>query len=56
MLAQIKESNYFNKLDCNSGLWPEKLETDSRLLITFIFCFNRMLFGIKSAPEHYQEN
>ena len=60
MLAQIKESNYFTKLDCNSGFWPEKLEPDSRLLITFItpfrrFCFNRMLFGIKSAPEHYQE-
>ena len=60
MLAQIKESKYFTKLDCNLGFWQEKLEPDSRLLTTFItpfgrFCFNRMPFGIKSAPEHYQK-
>ena len=60
MLAQIKESKYFTKLDCNSGFWQEKLDPDSRLLTTFItpfgrFCFNRMPFGIKSAPEHYQK-
>ena len=59
MLAQIKESKYLTKLDCNSGFWQEKLEPDSRLLTTFItpfgrFCFNCMPFGIKSAPEHYQ--
>ena len=34
MLAQVKESKYFNKLYCNSGFWPEKLEPDSRLLTT----------------------
>ena len=60
MLAQTKGSKYFTKLECNSGFWPEKLEPDSRLLTTFItqfgsFCFNRMPFGIKSAPEHYQK-
>ena len=60
LLAQISESKFFTKLDCNSGFWQEKLNPDSRLLTTFItpfgrFCFNRMPFGIKSAPEHYQK-
>ena len=60
LLAQISESKFFTKLDCNSGFWQEKLDPDSRLLTTFItpfgrFCFNQMPFGIKSAPEHYQK-
>ena len=60
MLAQISDSKIFTKLDCNSGFWQEKLDPNSRLLTTFItpfgrFCFNRMPFGIKSAPEHYQK-
>ena len=60
LLAQISESKFFTKLDCNSGFWQEKLDSDSRLLTTFItpferYCFNRMPFGIKSAPEHYQK-
>ena len=46
LLAQIKESKFFSKLDCNSVFWQEKLDPDSRLLTTFItpfgrFCFNR---------------
>ncbi len=60
LLAQVNESKYFTKLDCNSGFWQEKLDPNSRLLTTFItpfgrFCFNRMPFGIKSAPEHFQK-
>ena len=60
LLSQISESKIFSKLDCNSGFWQEKLDEQSRLLTTFItpvgrFCFNRMPFGIKTAPEHYQE-
>ena len=59
LLAQISESKFFTKLDCNYGFWQEKLDPDSRFLTTFItpfgrFCFNRMPFGIKSAPENYQ--
>jgi len=59
LLAQISELKFFTKLDCNCGFWQEKLYPDSRLLTTFItpfarFCFNRMPFGIKSAPKHYQ--
>ena len=60
LLSQISESKIFSKLDCNSGYWREKLDEQSRLLSTFItpfgrFCFNRMPFGIKTAPEHYQK-
>ncbi len=60
LLAQVNESKYFTKLNCNSGFWQEKLDPNSRLLTTFItpfgrFCFNRMPFGIKSAPEHFQK-
>ena len=60
LLAQISESKIFTKLDCNSGFWQEKLDEQSRLLTMFItpfgrFCFNRMPFGIKTAPEHYQK-
>ena len=59
LLAQINESKFFSKLDCNSGFWQAQIDPDSRLLTTFEtpfcrFCFNRMPFGIKSAPEHYQ--
>lgn len=32
LLADIRGSNYFTKLDCNSGFWQEKLEQNSRLL------------------------
>ena len=60
MLAQISDSKIFTKLDCNSGFWQEKLGLNSRLLTTFItpfgrFCFNRIPFGIKFAPEHCQK-
>ena len=49
----------FTKLDANSGFWQVPLAEDSALLTTFItpfgrFCFNRLPFGITSAPEHFQ--
>ena len=60
LLAQLGESKLFSKLDANSGFWQEKLSPESRLLTTFItpfgrFYFNRMPFGVKSAPEHYEK-
>ena len=47
----------FSKLDANSGFC---LTEESRLLTTFITpygrcCFNKLLFGISSAPEHFQK-
>ena len=50
----------YSKLDANSGFWQIPLAPASRLLTTFIapfgcFCFNKLPFGISSAPEHFQK-
>ena len=59
LFAQINESKFFTNLDCNSGFWQEKLDSDSHLLTIFITPFADSVsikcpFGIKSAPKHYQ--
>ena len=56
-LAQLQGAKMFTKLD---GFWQIKLSEKSALLTTFItpvgrFCFNRLPFGITSAPEFYQK-
>ena len=58
-LAQLAGAQVFTKLDANSGFWQIPLANESALLTTFItpferFCFNRLPFGITSAPEHFQ--
>ena len=58
-LAQIGAARIFSKLDANSGFWQVEFSRDSALLTTFItpfgrYCFNRLPFGITSAPEHFQ--
>ena len=58
-LAQIGGAQHFSKLDANSGYWQIQLDTESSKLMTFIipfgrFRFNRLPFGITSAPEHFQ--
>ena len=58
-LAQLTGATVFSKLDANSGFWQIPLAKESRLLTTFItpygrFCFNKLPFGISSAPEVFQ--
>ena len=58
-LAQLAGAKIFSKLDANSGFWQIPLSQSSRLLTTFItpmgrYCFNKLPFGISSAPEHFQ--
>ena len=59
-LAQLAGAKLFSKLDPNSGFWQILLPPASRLLTTFItpswrYCFNKLPFGISSAPEHFQK-
>ena len=58
-LAQLTGATVFSKLDANSGFWQIPLDESSRELTTFLtpfgrYHFNRMPFGIASAPEHFQ--
>ena len=58
-LAQLAGARVFSTLDANSGFWQIPLDRGSTLLTTFItpygrYCFNRLPFGITSAPEHFQ--
>ena len=58
-LAKLGNSKIFSKLDANSGFWQIPLDEESRLLTTFVtpfgrYCFNRLPFGISSAPEIFQ--
>lgn len=58
-LAMLTGAKIFTKLDATSGFWQIPLSKDSSLLTTFItpfgrYAFNRLPFGISSAPEHIQ--
>ena len=49
----------FSKLDANSGFWKIPLSSESRPLTTFLtpfgrYWFNKLPFGISSAPEVFQ--
>ncbi|XP_051782102.1 uncharacterized protein K02A2.6-like [Erpetoichthys calabaricus] len=58
-LAMLTDAMVFTKLDARSGFWQIPLTPQSRPLTTFItpfgrYHFNRLPFGISSAPEHFQ--
>ncbi len=58
-LAKLAGVTVFSKLDANSRCWQIPLAEESRLLTTFVtpfgrFCFNKLPFGISSAPELFQ--
>ena len=60
LLGEIGQFKVFTKLDANSGFWQQKLANESQLLTTFLstpfgrYCYERMCFGLKSAPEVFQ--
>ncbi len=59
-LGQLAGAKVFSKLDANAGFWQIPLSKESSLLTTFItpfgrYCYNRLYFGISSAPEHFQK-
>lgn len=58
-LAQLTGATIFTKLDANNGFWQISLSPESRPLTTFItpfgrYHFNKLPFGISSAPELFQ--
>ena len=60
ILTQLTGAKVFSKLDDNSGFWQIPLAKQSRPLTTFItpfgrYCFNKLPFGISSAPEVFQK-
>ena len=59
-LGSIAEGTVYSKLDANSGFHQIELDPASVKLTTFItpfgrFAFNRLPYGITSAPEHFQK-
>ena len=59
-LAQLTGATVMSKLDANGGFWQIPLSKDCRELTTFItpfgrYCFNKLPFGISSAPEYFQK-
>lgn len=58
-LGMLAGARIFSKLDANMGFWQIPLTEDSSKYTTFItpfgrYFFNRLPFGIASAPEHFQ--
>ena len=58
-IGSLAGAKVFSKLDANRGFWQIPLSPESSLYTTFItpfgrFHFNRLPFGIASAPEHFQ--
>ena len=59
-LGKLAGAKYFSTLDTTSGFWQVPLSPKSAPLTTFItpfgrFHFNRLPFGITSAPEIFQQ-
>ncbi|RVE62485.1 hypothetical protein OJAV_G00157530 [Oryzias javanicus] len=59
VVAEMPNARYFSVLDANHGFWQIQLDEESSHLCTFNtpfgrYRFNRLPFGISSAPEVFQ--
>jgi hypothetical protein len=59
VIAKVKGSQYFTKLDLKKGFWQLKVSPSTQPFLTFStswgrYSFLRVPFGIKSAPEIFQ--
>ena len=59
VLPLLSDAKLFTVLDARNGFWHVQLDTDSSYLTTFStpwsrYCWQRMPFGIRSAPEEFQ--
>nr|XP_039255361.1 uncharacterized protein K02A2.6-like [Styela clava] len=60
VVSRMPNAKVFSVLDANHGFWQVKLSKESCKLCTFNtpfgrYCFQRLPFGIKSAPEVFQQ-
>lgn len=58
MLGRLWNVSWFSKIDPNSGFWQILLSERSKISNAVItpfgrLCFNRLPFGVSSAPEHF---
>ena len=58
-LLKLAGATTFRKIDVHSGFWQIALDVESRLMTTFVtphgrYCFNKLPFGIASAPDLVQ--
>ena len=59
ILSKLSDGTVFSSLDATSGFWQIPLDSECVKLMTFItlfgrYCFNRLPFGMTSAPEIFQ--
>ena len=60
VMAKFANARVFTKLDASQGFWQMKLDEESSKLTTFNtpfgrYKYNRLPYGIKSAPEVYHK-
>ena len=60
ILSKLSDNTVFSSLDAARGFWQIPLDSECVKLTTFItlfgrYCFNRLPFGITSAPEIFLE-
>lgn len=60
VLLELSNAKIFSVADVKNGFWHVELDDESKELTTFgtpfgRFCFKRMPFGLKVAPEIFQQ-